>query len=228
MKTLLLFDIDGTLLRADDATRKAMITTFRELFRIEQSINNISFTGRTDPGLFQDVAVKLLGRTLLDGELASVAERYLSHLPAELELCESFHLMPGVAQLLPLLSAREDIILGLETGNIEPAAYLKLRRGDIDRYFSLGGFGSDSEDRTELVCIGIERARALNHNVIPDENIYVIGDSPHDISAGRNLGVNTLAVGTGLVARDRLLAESPSYYLKDLSDISLFMEYIGL
>jgi phosphoglycolate phosphatase-like HAD superfamily hydrolase len=148
-------------------------------------------------------------------------------LPAELELCESFHLMPGVELLLSYLSARTDVILGLETGNIEPAAYLKLKQGKIDHYFSFGGFGSDSEERTELIRIGIERARALNHDNIPEENIFVIGDSPHDISAGNNLGVNTIAVGTGHVEREQFLAVSPTHFLKDLSDLPVFMQCIG-
>jgi phosphoglycolate phosphatase len=227
VKTLLLFDIDGTLLLlTEDATRQAIIKTFRDLFGIENTIQNISFSGRTDPGIFKDVALKLLGRPLQDEEHLSVVERYLEMLPGELDRCESFRLMPGVAQLLPLLAARQDIILGLETGNLEPAAYLKLKRGGIDHYFSLGGFGSDSEDRTELVRLGIKRARNFNHDVIPDENIYVIGDSPHDISAGRNLGVNTVAVGSGLVTREKLLAESPSCLLPDLSDIQAFMKCI--
>jgi phosphoglycolate phosphatase-like HAD superfamily hydrolase len=156
-----------------------------------------------------------------------VADWYVTLLPAELELYEPFHLMPGVEPLLSYLSARTDVILGLETGNIEPAAYLKLKRGGIDRFFSLGGFGSDSEERTELIRIGIERARALNHDTIPEENIFVIGDSPHDISAGKNLGVNTIAVGTGLIAKEKLLATLPSHYLKDLGDIPAFLQCIG-
>jgi phosphoglycolate phosphatase-like HAD superfamily hydrolase len=226
-KTLLLFDIDGTLLRAEDATRQAIIKTFRDIFGIENPIQNFSFSGRTDPGIFRDVALKSLGRPIGDGEYQTVADRYLSFLPGELKRC-AFRLMPGVARLLSELSRRTDVILGLETGNIEPAAYLKLKRGDIDHYFSFGGFGSDSEDRTELIRVAIERARKLNNGAIADENIFVIGDSPHDISAGKNTGASTIAVGTGRSDKEKLLAESPTGYLPDLSDINLFMRYVGL
>ena len=225
-KVLLLFDIDGTLLRADDATRQAVRKTFRDIFGIECSMQGVSFSGRTDPGIFKDVALKLLGRPLRSKEFKQIIARYLELLPGELDRCESFRLMPGVAQLLPLLSARKEIILGLETGNLEPAAYLKLKRGGIDRYFSLGGFGSDSDDRTELVRKGIERARNLNHETIPDENIFLIGDASHDIIAGRNAGINTIAVGTGHTDSKTLLAESPSFLLPDLSDIPLFLRCI--
>ena len=227
MKTLLLFDIDGTLLRAEDATRQAMDRSFHDIFGTEKTIQDISFLGRTDPELFQEASVKVLGHRLDAEEYHSLVEQYLALLPEELKRC-AFRLMPGVAQLLSLLSSRTDVILGLETGNLESAAYLKLKRGDIGHYFSFGGFGSDSDDRTELVRVAIERGRKLNHDAIPDENIFLIGDSPHDIVAGRNSGVNTIAVGTGRADRNKLLAESPSCLLPDLSDIPLFMQYTGL
>lgn len=226
VKTLLLFDIDGTLLRADDATRQAINKTFGEIFGIENPQQDVPFHGRTDPAIFKDVALRLVGRPLRAGELKQVADRYLSLLPEELGRCP-FRLMPGVAQLIPLLAGRKNIILGLETGNLEPAAYLKLKRGDLDRYFTTGGFGSDSDDRTELVSIAIQRAYHLNHDVIPDEKIFLIGDAPHDIIAGRNAGINTIAVGTGPATRDRLIAESPSSYLPDLSDIQTFLRCTG-
>jgi phosphoglycolate phosphatase len=226
MKTLLLFDIDSTLLRADDATRRAINKTFGEMFNLHNPHQNVPFSGRTDLGIFKDVALALLGRPFQDGELERAVARYLELLPAELDR-RTFHLMPGVEQLLPLLAAEQDIILGLETGNLELAAYMKLRRGGLDGYFSFGGFGSDSEERAELIRAGITRARNLNHGTILDKNIWVIGDSPHDISAGKIVGVNTIAVGTGSAGKEKLIAESPSCYFPDLSDIPAFMACIG-
>ena len=226
MKTLLLFDIDGTLLLSSEgASQKAINETFQELFGVQSSIDIQSLIGTTDYGVFKNAAVKFLGRQLFDKELKAVVKRYLELLPEKLKAVP-FHLMPGVKLLLLLLADREDIFLGLETGNLKPAAYMKLKKGMIDDFFSFGGFGSDSENRTELIRIGIERACALNHNVIPGKNIYVIGDSPHDISAGRSLGINTIGVSTGLIAKEKLLAESPTYFLKDLSDIPAFLRCI--
>lgn len=226
-KTLLLFDIDSTLLQADDATRQAINKTFGKLFGIKNPQQNVPFSGRTDLGIFKDVALALLGRPLRGEELEQVVAGYLALLPGELNV-RNFRLMPGVKELLPLLAARENVILGLETGNLEPAAYMKLKRGGIDRYFSFGGFGSDSSDRTELVRVAIARGRKLYDGAVPDENIFVIGDSPYDITAGRNSGVNTIAVGTGQADKNILLAESPSCLLPDLSDIPLFLRSIGL
>jgi phosphoglycolate phosphatase len=226
LKKLLLFDIDGTLLRADDASRQAMNEAFKSLFNIEESLQDMSFFSWTDLGLFREAAVKLIGRPFNDGEYADFTKIYAVRLQGHLQTCK-FYLMPGIAELLPLLSEREDVILGLETGNIESAAWLKLKRGNIDRFFKFGGFGSDSADRAELMQKGIARACALEHAVIPESNIYVIGDAAYDISAGKKLGVNTVAVGTGIGSQEKLLAEKPEYYLKDLSDISAFLHCIG-
>ena len=228
MKTLLLFDIDGTLLHAEDATRRAIARTFRDLFGAERSFDSISFAGRTDPGIFQDVARTMLGRNLTPEEMDSVSARYLELLPGELAAMASYRLMPGVKEVLPLLAAREDVVLALETGNLEPAAYMKLKPGGIDGYFRVGGFGSDSDNRTELVRIAIERARRGCDGLIPDETIFLIGDSPYDIAAGREIGINTLAVCTGHAGPEELLAESPSCLLPDLGDTGYFLRCIGL
>jgi phosphoglycolate phosphatase len=226
LKKLLLFDIDGTLLRAEDATRQAINETFQSLFNVKESLKDLSFLAWTDLGLFREAAVKLIGRPFNDGEYAVFTKIYTERLQEHLLTCK-FYLMPGVAELLPILSAREDIILGLETGNIEPAARLKLERGGISHYFKFGGFGSDSADRAELIKIAIERACAGEKLAIPHKDIYVIGDAPYDVSAARKNGVNTIAVGTGISEQRKVLAEKPDYYLKDLSDMPVFLQCIG-
>jgi phosphoglycolate phosphatase len=201
--------------------------SFQDNFDGKAATQDMSFFGRTDPELFQEAAVKILGRKLNNEEYTALVKMYLKILPEELTRCP-FHLMPGVAELLPVLAAREEVLLGLETGNLEPSAYMKLKRGDIARYFQFGGFGSDSEDRTELVLTAIQRSRKHNGGTITGENIFIIGDSPHDIIAGKNCGANTIAVGTGKSDKAMLLAAGPTFMLADLSDIPLFMRQIGL
>jgi phosphoglycolate phosphatase len=226
LKKLLLFDIDGTLLRAEDATRQAINESFQSLFKIEDSLKDMSFLAWTDLALFQEAAIKLIGRPFKDGEYAAFSREYAKRLQGQLRTCK-FYLMPGVAELLPLLARREDIVLGLETGNIEPAARLKLERGGISHYFPSGGFGSDSADRAQLIKTAIERACAVEKRAIAHKDIYVIGDAPYDVSAAKKNGVNTIAVGTGISDQRKVLAEKPDYYLKDLSDMPVFLQCIG-
>jgi phosphoglycolate phosphatase len=225
-KTLLLFDIDGTLLRAEGATLKAINRTFRELFGVQQIIEVGSLIGATDYGIFKNTAKKLLGRQLLDNELKAVEKRYLELLPGELAIA-NFHIKPGIEELLLLLSAKKDIILGVETGNLEAGAFMKLKRGEIDRYFKIGGFGSDSENRVQIIRKAIERASRLNGGAVKPENIFVIGDSPNDIKAGKEAGAVTIGVGTGLLSKEEVLAAEPSFYFDDLSDIPAFLRCIG-
>jgi phosphoglycolate phosphatase len=134
---LLLFDIDGTLLRAENAAHLAIDRSFQDIFGNDRATKDISFFGRTDPELFQDAAVKILGRRMDNEEYTALVKLYLTFLPEELERC-TFHLMPGVEELLLELSAREEVLLGLQTGNLEPSAYMKLKRGNIDHFFHFG------------------------------------------------------------------------------------------
>ena len=227
MNKLLLFDIDGTLLRAGNAPRNAITAAFRDIFGNGDQVNDVRFTGKTDISLFHDAALKILGRKLDDGEFERITSRYVSLLPAELERADEFFLMPGIAELLPLLANMNHVVLGLQTGNLEPSAYMKLYRGGIDTYFKFGGFGTDSDDRAILVRTAIERARRFCGEQIPGANIYVIGDTIYDIRAGKACGVNTIAVGTGYPSRQELEDESPTAFLPDLNDIDSFLHLTG-
>ena len=116
--------------------------------------------------------------------------------------------------------------MGLQTGNLEPAAWTKLQRGNLADYFTFGGFGSDSPDRSVLVRMAIERGRALAD--IDAAAIFVVGDAPGDILAGRDNQARTVAVGTGLTGLDALRPLQPDYLLPDLHDRDRFKSLLGL
>lgn len=154
-----LFDIDGTLLRAGGAGRRSVELALGEVLdRLEcdVSLESVEFAGRTDPWIVR-TALTQYGVTADDGLIHEVLRRYVTHLPRELQLAAAFEVLPGVLSLLAELSARDDVLLGLGTGNTEPAAYAKLARGGLDSFFSFGGFGSDHTDRAELLRAGLER-----------------------------------------------------------------------
>ena len=134
--------------------------------------------------------------------------------------------MPGVAAFLERGSKETNLLIGLATGNLEPAAWLKLKRGGIQQYFQFGGFGSDSHDRTELTRIAVKRGREIASGTIPCEHIYVIGDTPYDIRAAKALGLKTIAVATGIHKRAELLAHAPTRCLSNLTDESGILHYI--
>jgi phosphoglycolate phosphatase len=165
LKKLLLFDIDGTLLRAVGATRKAINETLRDLFQARSISEEMSFYAKTDLELFRVAALEVIGRTFTPEEYIAFTRGYAERLVGQLKSCP-FSLMPGIAGLLPLLAAREDVILGLETGNIEPTALVKLEHAGIRHYFRCGGFGSDDEERAEIIKVGSRRKISMS-SVIP-------------------------------------------------------------
>jgi phosphoglycolate phosphatase len=226
LKTLLLFDIDGTLLRAVGTGRKTFIRVFNELYGSSAGFQDVSFIGQTDPEVFQEAARQLMGRGLDRDEYAAVTGRFAAVYGEELAKCERFYLMPGVAALVGALAAREDVVLGLATGNLEATARAKLRRGGIDHHFPFGGFGSDAPDRPGLVRAALAKARRLTG--LTPERAFIIDDSPHGIDAARQAGVATIAVGTGLSDHGDVLAASPTHFLPDLTDAAAFLRCAGL
>ncbi len=220
MKRLLLFDIDGTLLTAGGVGISSCEQAFNELFGVTNVWGDTSARGKTDYLIFQEIADRVLGRTLAPSELARVAELYLQNFAEELTQATRFQVFPGVQEVITNLSQREDVALGLETGNLESAAWLKLTRAEIDHRFSFGGFGSDSIDRNEIVRVAIERGMQLHGMPQRPGSVVVIGDAVQDIIAGKSAGALTVALMTGRAAHEELAAESPDVILEDLSDVA--------
>jgi phosphoglycolate phosphatase-like HAD superfamily hydrolase len=213
-----LFDIDGTLLRAGGAGRRAVELALGEVFaqlRVEFSLDSVEFAGRTDPWIVR-TALGRYGVNVEDALVDEVLHRYAGHLPRELERASAFEVLPGVLGLLTELSQREDVVLGLGTGNTKPAAYAKLARGGLDAYFSFGGFGSDHSDRAELLRTGLQRGLE-RAGVRPGEaKVVVIGDTPHDVAAARAIDADCVAVSTGGFDRAALERAGARVVVSDL------------
>lgn len=194
-----LFDIDGTLLRAGGAGRRAVELAIGEaLDRPDGEINleTVEFAGRTDPWIVR-TALTNYGVSAETALVDEVLRRYVAHLPRELELAEAFEVLPGALALLAELSERDELILGIGTGNTESAAYAKLARGGLDSFFSFGGFGSDHSERAELLRAGLERGLRRAGCEAGDAEVVVIGDTPHDVEAAHAIGAKCVAVSTG-------------------------------
>ena len=214
---LFLFDIDQTLINTGGAGLRALDRACLKLLGLEKAMQGISPHGKTDPAIVREIfRVKLRSENPANAHVAAVIDGYLSFLREEVETSATYRVLPGIISLLDELNKRTDVLLGLATGNIEPGARVKLQRAGLNEYFAFGGFGSDSEDRTELVRRAAEKAAHKNGGSISPSNIFVIGDTVLDIDAGKRAGFKTVGVATGSYSVEQLSAAEPTFVVADL------------
>jgi phosphoglycolate phosphatase-like HAD superfamily hydrolase len=209
--TLFLFDIDGTLLLSGGAGSRALELAFAEVFGIPNAMARVRCDGKTDPLIAREV----LGPRGLDSaeNIQRLLERYLVHLETCLAAAVGYRIFPGVAESLALLAER-GLPCGLATGNVEPGARAKLARGRLEHHFHFGGYGSDAEDRAELVRLAAERGRRLIDD--PVAPAVVIGDTPRDVAAAHQAGLPAVAVAAANYDRAALEAAGAELVLDDL------------
>ena len=220
MRRLILFDIDGTLLSADGAGKRAVQRALMEVFGTTGYIPGYSFAGRTDPEIVRDL---LRAGGVDDAEieegLPALWFRYVENLHREIREMRVKPL-PGVRPLVERVErAGGDTVLGLLTGNIAAGARIKLDAAGLRfERFRVGAFGSDHAARPELPAIAVERARDLTGVDFVGKEIVIIGDTPKDVACGLHLGVRTIATATGHHPVKELAACGPDHVFPDLSD----------
>lgn len=189
---LYLFDIDGTLLHARGTGSRAFEAVFASHHGIARACEGMRFGGKTDPTLIEEIFVARLGRPPTELERAAFLDAYLARLDAALAH-GGVHVLAGVAEALAWFAHRPEVLLGVATGNVRAGADAKLAAAGLGGYFVLGGYGSDSHLRAELVAAAIARARQRAEI----REVVVVGDTIHDISAARACGAVACAVATG-------------------------------
>jgi phosphoglycolate phosphatase len=216
--TLVLFDIDGTLVLTGGAGGRAMSLAFQELFAVNDAFRGIPMPGRTDAAILTEAATAH-GLARDSPTLACFPDVYLRHLATELEKPGPRKgVMPGIRVLLDALAARPDVFLSLLTGNFERAAQLKLEYFDLWRYFSAGAFGDGAADRNGLVAKAAARVVAQGGPSVPASDIIVIGDTPLDVACAQAAGARSIAVATGSHTVGQLEAAGADAVFEDLSD----------
>jgi len=225
MKTLLLWDIDGTLTLSGGAGMRALGAALRNEFGIDRSLDGIDYAGRTDTWIMRQIFAQI-GLPASAANLARLLNRYLAELPAALQNPGS-RILPGVSAALEALAGRGNCVQALLTGNVERGARIKLGHHGLSHYFAFGAFADDSEVRNDLGPVALRRAREHHGTEFAREWVYVIGDTPHDIACGKMVGVQTIAVATGRYSAAALRAEAPTAVLDDLSDTAAFLRTIG-
>jgi phosphoglycolate phosphatase-like HAD superfamily hydrolase len=198
-----LFDIDGTLLYTGGAGGVAWQRAFAELHGVDAEVAEHTDAGMTDPQIAAILFREVLGREGSPTERSRAIGCYLKHLPDAVAESSGFRVMPGVEDLLPEL-IEKGLLLGLVTGNIEAAAHIKLARGGLNRFFSFGGYGSDSANRTALTKAALGRGELVSGGTLGDGSCIAIGDTPRDVKAGHGAGIQVVGVATGTYSVDQL------------------------
>ncbi len=214
--TILLFDVDGTLLSAGGAGRRALERAFAAQCGTAAPLHDVRFNGMTDPGIVR-AGLERLGRPVSPALVTAILDDYVDLLDEELARTPAFEVHAGVPAVLEALATRRDVAVGLGTGNVRAGARRKLARAALDGHFAFGGFGCDHEDRAELLRIAVARGTDRLDRPAGGCRTVVIGDTPRDVAAARAIGAESLGVGTGGSAPAALRAAGATWAVGDLT-----------
>jgi phosphoglycolate phosphatase-like HAD superfamily hydrolase len=170
----------------------------------------------TDPEIAAIVFREVIGREGSAAERAKAIGCYLRHLPDAVAESDGYRVMPGVEELLDRL-IEDGVLLGLVTGNIEAAAHIKLARARLNRFFSFGGYGSDSADRTEVTKAALRRGDLVSGGVLQDAGCIAVGDTPRDVKAGHGAGIQVVGVATGSYTVEQLRGAGADWALPSVN-----------
>jgi phosphoglycolate phosphatase-like HAD superfamily hydrolase len=222
MKHLLLWDIDGTLIASGGAGMRALEIALRDVFGIEGSLTDIDFAGRTDTWIMREIFRKFRLPATADN-FCRCFDGYVAALPSAMNNPHT-RVLPGVRDVLRAARHHGAIAQGLLTGNMRHGAQVKLAYHGLWDYFEFGAFADDSENRNELGPHAVRRALERHGVNFAADDVWVIGDTPHDIACGKSIGARTLAVGTGGSTVDQLRAYQPTYVVEDLADAEAVLQ----
>lgn len=211
------FDIDGTLLTTGGAGAAAWQRAFDELHDVAANIGDHTEAGMPDGEVCRVTFRHAVGREATDAEVEALTARYVEYLPETVAQSQRYRVLPGVHEALARLQ-EVGMLLGLTTGNIQPAAHIKLGRGDLNRYFTFGGYGSDSPHRGELTKRAIERAGDILGKTVDPRSVLVVGDTPRDVEAAQYAGAVSVAVATGHFTMEMLAEAGADHVLATLEE----------
>ncbi len=218
IRKLLLFDLDWTLIYTGGAGVRALDHAFEKLFGISNAMKKVTPDGKTDPAICREMVRVHLSREPSHGEIETLCRGYLDRLAEEVPHGPGYRILPGIPELLKSLSEEPGTLMGLGTGNLEEGAKIKLARADLMKYFSFGGYGSDSEDRPTVLRTAVKRGEKLAKRTFATHEIVVIGDNIRDVQAGKAIGALTVAVASGPMTYEELSASRPDHLFHDFSD----------
>lgn len=216
---LLLFDIDGTLIESSPAGKATLTYALEEVFGAAGESLQYSIVGKTDSLIVREI-MEAAGfrRERIEANLETIYEA-MAERGRTLFFQDGIRACPGVPSLLASLAQRQDVALGLLTGNNSRTAPLKLAAAGIDPgQFIAGAYGSDAEDRNILASVAVLRAEQVTGRTFASKDVIVVGDTPADILCARAIGAKSVAVATGNYRAEALADFQPDLLLEDLAD----------
>lgn len=213
----ILFDIDGTLITTGGAGAASWRLAFDELYSIPANIGEFTDSGMTDPEVGRKTFEAVLHREPERKEFTRLMERRLYYLHQTVEESEGYRVLAGVEELLPSL-IEDGYLVGLVTGNTEAAAHIKLHRARLNRFFSFGGYGSDSSERSEVTRIALKRATLVYGAAVSPGQAIAVGDTPRDVEGAHAAGIDCVGVGSHNFDVDQLREAGADYAIASLEE----------
>jgi phosphoglycolate phosphatase-like HAD superfamily hydrolase len=224
-KTLILWDIDGTILHSGGAGMTALHAALRTVFGKAGTFDGIDFAGRTDPWIIRQIFARF-GIEDTKENFERYVDGYIGTLPGILAGSGS-QVFPGVAEILRGAGAYPAVAHGLLTGNLRRGAQTKLGHHGLWDFFPIGAFADDSAVRNELGPHALRRAHGHWGVEFSPERVWIVGDTPHDIACARAFGASVLAVATGASSASDLAAHRPDAVLENLAEPAAFWRVVG-
>ena len=229
---MLLFDIDGTLTQSNRVGTKAMRKTIEEFLGPTTAFEKVSMAGKCDWGIWREgLALEGYSEEEVDAHLPDLWRAYAANLAGILASDEHAdpEPLPGIVPMLDALIARDDVLLGLLTGNVETGAWLKLGKAGLDQYFQFGAFGHESAKRSDLPPIAVKRAAQFaDGHEFKGKDVLILGDTVNDIYCGEALGVCAVGVATGSTNVETLRAAGADHVFESFEDYEAVLAELGL
>lgn len=221
------------MITSGGAGSRALYNAFEKLLGIsvaQLKSANIRMSGKTDPQIVEEIILacqsEQLAQAKLEEAISGVLDLYLQFLPGEISKTENYHLHEGVSELLDVLAQDKQISLGLLTGNVEAGARLKLDRVNLNKFFPIGAYGSDSASRLDLPAIANQRAQQFYQTDFSPTQIVIIGDAENDVLCAKHYGAISLAVSTGNYTQEELKQYGADYVFPSLKETHRILEAI--
>ncbi len=226
--TVLLFDIDGTLVTTGGAGRRSMEAAFEKLHGRRDACDSFPMSGMTDRAIVRK-AMHIIGVEDSAEAIDAVIDAYVAHLAEEVHKVDDqrYRVFPGMREAVLEARSRQGFAVGLGTGNVRPGARVKLERVGIYDQFGFGGFGCDNEDRTELIRCGAQAGAAQLGVPVEACRVVIIGDTPKDVHAALGIGAECIGVGTGTFKIDALLEAGATAAFPDFSHPDAMATLLG-